>query len=442
MKILKQHQKNAIAYLSKRFGGLLFMEMRLGKNLTMIRHLKQLGINNKILIVTDYGAMRGWELDISDEGEQVVVLQGSREARLETLGNDISNRGYVVANYESSKRLDLHKAKDWKVVILDETIKIANPRNDITKYFLSAFKHVKLKFVLNGKPMPENLMQLCCQFMFVHNTYMGCSNFWQYRAKYYTQSVNGFEWNPKPNHVKEVNEYVHKNAFVQTRKDAGVGSDKIYTNRFIKMNAKQVAVTKHISKYFEYEGVEYVNDLGLQIGMSYIAGGVSPSPTHDILSSDKLQELLNVINEVDDTKILVWCRFREEQRIIAEFLLANNIRHEVINGSLSKNERDEVKSNFEVNPKIKCALLTIKSSAKGQDWSCANTSIYYSREWSNDLQSQSEDRLIHVNKSEPVLIIHLLTEKSIDEDVMIGLKDKEFNSKRVMSNFLSRYTKK
>ncbi len=418
------------------------MEMRLGKNLTMIRHLKSIGIHNKILIVTDYGAMRGWELELRGESEQVHTLIGIKEQRLNLLRQ--ANSGYVISNYESAKRLSLHKAHDWNVVILDETIKIANPKNETTKYFLSAYKNVRLKFVLNGKPMPESLMQLCCQFLFVHGTYMGCKNFWEYRARNYVQDYTGFDWIPKGNHVQDVHKYVHKHAFIMTRKDANIGSDKHVIERIVKMSNEQKLAVKELAKYYEYDGVEYKNDLGLQIGMSYMASGLSPSEAsnHKPLSFTKVEELLHVIEEVDDNKILIWCRFRAEQNFISEYLKNNYVKHVSINGDLSKPERDNIKQQFENDPEIKCCILTIKSSAKGQDWSISNTSIYFSREWSNDLQSQSEDRLVHVQKSNPILIIHLITEKSVDEDVMLALRNKEFDSKLVMGNFLSKYKSK
>ena len=85
---------------------------------------------------------------------------------------------------------------------------------------------------------------------------------------------------------------------------------------------------------------------------------------------------------------------------------------------------------------INVAILTIASSAKGQDWSVADTAIYYSNEYSNDLRSQSEDRICHPKKKLPLLIIDLNTESSIDEKVRKILKDKNFDSRMFMSRLI------
>jgi len=440
-KTLKKHQQDALAYLSARFQGALLMEMRLGKNLAMIRHFKSQGIvNNRILFITQFGAMQSIEDELVDEGVPVTVLTGTRQKRLQLLTQSVIKKGWVVSNYESAERLQLHK-QHWKALILDETIKIANPKGKVTKYFLSkAWAHVNMRFILNGKVNPESMFQICCQFLFLHGIYMGCKNFWSYRARYYIQTGD-WEWVPKVGHKQAVYNYVRKHAFVLLRKDANIGPDKIYQKRIVEMNPEIKKAIKYLAKNFEINGVEYKNEMGVQIGMSYLASGIMPGEELELVNDNKLQELLNLIKNEVDGKVLVWCRFRAEQSYIHHRLTEHELPCIKIHGGMSKEQRRLVKSVFDEEEKVRVAVLTIASSCKGQDWSAADTSIYYSNEWSNDMRGQSEDRMVHLEKTEPVLIIDMITKDSVDENVTAALKTKEFDSNMIMSKFLSKYTK-
>jgi len=442
-KILAPHQVTALEKLATKNSSPIFMSMRLGKNLVIIRHLQSKGLNLhnfKILFVTTIGAMDSIHNELMSEGEQVTILRGTKPQRLKTLAS--YSKGWLVVNYESCSIYNIHKM-DWKVIILDESIKIANPKSNLTKYFLSsAWNHVKYRYLLNGAPNPESDMQLVSQFLFTNKVFMDCYNFWQYRNRYYIK--NG-EWDyiPKTGHKKDLIDYVHTHAIVMYRGDIGIGSLKEYSKRILSANAEQIKATKELIENYEVNGVQYKNELGVQVGLAYIAGGLLPSEDgkHVLISDVKIKELLHIISSNYGEKILVWTRFVSEQYHISKALVKHDIEHIVINGSIEPTDRIEIKKEFDKSKTCNVALLTIASCAKGQDWSLANTSVFYSNEWSNDLRIQAEERMIHVHKKEPIVIIDLLTNGCIDGEVLFALKEKTFNVKQVMSNFVAKLSK-
>jgi SNF2 family DNA or RNA helicase len=78
----------------------------------------------------------------------------------------------------------------------------------------------------------------------------------------------------------------------------------------------------------------------------------------------------------------------------------------------------------------------------GLDFSAASTAIYYSNSLNPEDRLQSEDRIVHPAKREPLLYIDLLTRGSVDEDIHLALQDKGAESKfflsRVLRNFKER----
>jgi len=58
----------------------------------------------------------------------------------------------------------------------------------------------------------------------------------------------------------------------------------------------------------------------------------------------------------------------------------------------------------------------------------ADTAIYYSNYYSFEMRTQSEDRIIHPLKQTPLLYVDLVTENTIDEDVVEILQTKKLRA--------------
>ena len=433
-KTLMAHQKRAVSFLDSNSGGPLFMEMRLGKTLTAIRYVKN-HLLFPCLVISPYQVINEWFNQLKDDEENhIISVIGTRQQRIELLNSDAR---WFLSNYESASKLQLHAIHHWKAVICDESVRIANPKAKITVYMLNNFKNVKCKIVLCGNPAPESELQLTTQFIFCYGNFMGYRNYWGLRAREYV-SV-GYEWRAKPEFKTRLLEYVKRKAFVLSRKDAGMGNKKIYAVRKVKMNEEQLKQIKGIKYDFEYGDKEVKMVLQQMVAYAYIAGGLSCEDGHKLINDAKIKELINLLKgELKGQKVLVWCKHRAEQIEIIKALKDEKILHIMINGDVTPEERAERKTNWETYDFVNVAVLTIRSASKGQNWSAADTAVYYSNEFSNDERSQSEDRIESVQKAVPLLIIDLVSEGSIDEDVLGALKEKSFDAKLIMETYARR----
>ncbi len=429
-KTLKPHQERGVDYLCRNPHGALFMEMRLGKTLTAIRALRRQGIFELVLIVSPYSVMDAWENELRDDGIDCQVLRGTREQRLEELKRKGEVPGWVVSNFESAERLGLQTFR-WQAVIVDESTRIANPRASVTKFFLRNFQAVPNKFILCGNPAPESGMQYATQFMFLHGRFLGYYSFWTFRLKCYEQ--RGFDWKPKPGTTEDVAQYVRENSFELSRKEAGMGGEKIFSVRRVSMSDEQIKQYKAMTNEFSFGDVEVKHVVAQLVSLQYICGGLSVESDHAMIGDAKLKELHCLLkNELSGQKVLVWCRFRAEQAAICQFLTEHGISNYFINGDTD--DRENVRQLFfsPASTSSNVVVMTIAAGAKGGDWSAADTAIYYSNFWSNDLRSQSEDRIFHPEKTTPSLIVDLCLEDSIDEDVLEMLREKKFSSEALL----------
>ena len=66
-----------------------------------------------------------------------------------------------------------------------------------------------------------------------------------------------------------------------------------------------------------------------------------------------------------------------------------------------------------------------------------HAAIYYSNSYESEHRAQSEDRGIHHTKSDPLTIIDLVTEGTVDELVLESLQDKSGNSRRTIERAIN-----
>jgi hypothetical protein len=70
----------------------------------------------------------------------------------------------------------------------------------------------------------------------------------------------------------------------------------------------------------------------------------------------------------------------------------------------------------------------------GLDMSKSSTNIYYSNSCSLENRAQSEDRILHPQKSEPLLTIDLAAKGTVDEKIVYLLQRKDINAEFFMQD--------
>lgn len=418
-------QTAAMGWLRGRSGGApLFLDMRLGKTRIAIRRARELGAK-RVLIISPYSVMEEWERQLLEEGcKSIALLSGNKIKRIKKLQEE---KIWTISNFEMAEKLSLHEIH-WDAKIVDESIKIANPKAKVTKYLTTAFSPSKFDTVLCGNPAPESEMQLFCQFKFCFGNFMGYKNFWGWRNKYYINL--GYDWAPMPGVLGDINRWANNNSFRLTRKDAGLNIDKIYVIRKVEANVEQKEQYNSVLDDFYFQDLDVKNTLAQLTYLCRISGGYSCIPPHEMISENKIKEIIYLLTtELKNKSVLIWVKFKKELEVLQKKL--TEIGLSVVAATGESVNKEMIRRRF-MEGKALIAILTIAAFAKGKDWSRADIAIYYSNEYSNDLRSQSEDRIISARKNHGVLIIDLITKGTKDEEIINLLKNKQFNAKQFM----------
>lgn len=438
--VFKDYQRRASRYANPLDQIALFMEMRLGKSPVVIRWTERLRVK-RILLVAPLSTLIGslnWEGELRREEIAPIFLSNlAKEKRMTTLRPTQLHdgrltrrwaRGWFGVNYEALRTQPELLSAPWDVIILDESTRIRSPRAQITKTLLKRTDHIPHKAILTGLPNPEDPMDYFCQFVFLHGSFMGFDNFWSFRHALFYNGYSNWDWIPKPKTRDRIKAYVHKHAFVLTRKQAGVGSKKVRQQRSVELNAAQRKVLKQMKTKFEVDGVETKWTTVLNTWMQRVAGGFHPS-TLEILSDAKMRLAEELIMENFRTEpVVMWFRFNEEIDAFASWMKRRHRARKLarVYGATDKVKRPKIQERFQ-NGDINLILMQIKIKF-GWNLSRSSTVIYYSNSYEFEDRSQSEDRVIHLTKKDECLYLDLVTLGTPDEDLVSALSDKRMNA--------------
>lgn len=414
----------------------LYMEMRLGKTLCVIRALRPLA--GRVLVVAPMVGLWAWKRELGLEGiGSVAALVGTKKQRLEALRDTYI---WNLVNYEGLRACPEILEERWTAIVLDECRRISNPKAKITKLLTSwsTRSPTTRKMILSGNPAPESPLEYFEQMRFLFQSFMRCNNYWQFR-NYYFRELGPHEWIPRPGMVGKIKEEVHQRAFVLTRKEAGIGDGKVYERRVIELPAKARRFYNELKDRFcaTLNGKEHstkwvpVQYLWLQ----QVASGYLGS---DVAHDNKVNELINLLRgELAGESVVVWFRFNNAIRAAGSALSRAHINHGLVTGSKSPAERELAINEFRLG-KTQALLCQVQCASMGIDLSNASTAIYFANSCSLDHRVQSEDRILNPAKKEPLLYIDLVAKETVDEDIVDLLRDKKVESRFFLTRLLEK----
>lgn len=429
---LYPHQKTALLWTweNDRSRIALFMEMRLGKSKVIIERCRNFKSPN--LIIAPLSTLRSWENELMMEGEfEIQLLLGTKKQREDKMAIGCK---WNLINFEGLRACPKILENKWRSVIVDESSKLRNPQTKTSKAICSMFQNVPTKAILSGLPAPESPLDYFQQFKFLQGHFMGFDNFWSFRNTAFYQPYK-YKWLPKSGWKEKIKDYVQSNSFVLSRNDAGMGNQKVYEQRSITLDPEQKRLMEKVEKEFVLEtGKEELETKWIPVTWIWLAQLSGGFVDGELKFPGKINELISLLQgELKNDSVVVWFRFNQELRAVSKELEDRGITCPKLWGEMDESGRWDSIKKFK-GGSVRVLLCQQKVGLYGIDLSSASTAIYYSNGFSSETRNQSEDRIEHPSKKEPLLIIDLVTRNSMDEDIVKALKRKEASSKYFLRN--------
>lgn len=421
MKILRDYQRRVLRWLTTRRSAGIFLDMRLGKTLTVIRHISRIQDIEHVLIVAPYSALYSWEKELESEE---LFYQYKTVSVHKTFIPHPRSKGRHLVFVLTNKESHLSFAKElleikWDCIILDEATFIKSPSTKVSKYYVQNFRNVKYKYILTGTPAPESPLDYFQQLRFLG---LEQRDYWNLRYQYCLQAFE-HDWAISVKGELYLNKILSENCYFLSRKDAHIGGTKTYIRRVIELPKEIKKLYRRVEKEFSLaDNVKTIFATQQFIWMRKLCSGFSDKK---FINDFKIQELIELLNgELHNEQVVVWCAYLDEIREISKAFRNPHISHDIINGAVIPQVRNDIIKRFQKGD-IRVLIIQPETVKYGNDFSCASTAIYFSTPCGLETRQQSEDRIA---LNDAPLIIDLIAEDSIEEDILDSLLKKEDRS--------------
>lgn len=348
---------------------------------------------------------------------------------------------YVI-NYESVALLDPKLLASFRIVILDESTKIKNPRAQVTRFLLGMRKQWRHRFVFSGLPAPNGVIEYWSQMAFINPAILG-DNFWRFRAiNFFNLRNMPYLWRPTQEFKDRLPHLLARQAYVIKKVDCLDLPEKTYQVRGCQLSPSQRKAYDQMVKLnittIKNSPVLAANELAKMMKLRQITSGFAVDAhgeVQELVDDSKLKLLDEVLDELGDKQVIIWVQFHKEiERIRALLEKHSDIgaNNAVLAGTETQADKEQAVADFKAG-RVQYLIAHPRTAGHGLTLVNCSYAIYYSMSYSLEEYVQSQDRIHRIGQTESVTYIHLAAEKTIDEVIYRALQKKESIAAAVLS---------
>lgn len=417
----------------------LFLEMGLGKTITTLTAIDELLYDcfeiRKVLIIAPLRVANStWPSEIK-KWEHLKLLRysivtGNEAERVQALNTKAE---IYIINRENVDWL-VNKsgvAMNFDMLVIDELSSFKSYTSKRFKSLLKIRPYFKRVVGLTGTPSSNGLMDLWAEFRILDFGQRLGRYITHYRNKYFVPDKrNGMIiYSYKPQEDAEQQIYEAINDITISMKSC----DHLKLPELIMNEVEVVLEDKEVEQYQDFkkemvmmigeEEIDAVNAASLSNKLLQLANGsiYDEEKNYHIVHDKKMEALEQLIEEANGKPVLIAYWFKaDKERIEQRF----NVREIQSAGDIEDWNKGE----------IQVGLIHPASAGHGlnlQQGGC--TLIWFGLTWSLELYQQTNARLYRQGQNQIVVIHHIITKNTIDEDVMKALKRKERTQEALMS---------
>ncbi|WP_346914189.1 DEAD/DEAH box helicase [Clostridium sp.] len=407
----------------------LLLDMGLGKSIITLTAIRDLIFDyfeiSKVLVIAPLRvAQDTW----SKECEKWDHLKGLRISKV--LGNEKKRREALVRkadiyiiNRENVEWLCENYKFDFDMVVIDELSSFKSPTSKRFKALRKIRPQVKRIVGLAGTPAPNSLMDLWSEINLLDMGERLGRFIGSYRNQYFVPDKRNqqviFSYKSREGAEEQIYNKISDICISMKACDYLKMPRRIDNVVEVKMSEKEKALYKKLENEmllpFSDGDIDAVNAASLSNKLLQMANGAVYDEFKVVknIHSRKLDALEDLIEGANGKPVLIFYAYKHDKERIKE-------RFEVTEIS---NSDDITKWN---NEEIKVAIAHPASTGHGLNLQAGgSTVIWFGLTWSLELYQQANARLWRQGQKETVVIHHIVSKGTIDEEVMNALQKKQ-----------------
>lgn len=426
-----EYQKYATNFIIDHPVAAILLDMGLGKSVITLTAINDLIYNrfeiNRVLVIAPLRvANNTWPDEIKkwDHLNHLTysVVTGSKRQRLAALKQDVN---LYIINRENLKWLveDSGVPFFYDMIIIDELSSFKSYRSQRFKCLKKLRPHVKRIVGLTGTPSSNGLMDLWAEFRVLDMGQRLGRYITHYRTTYFDPDKHNqhmvFTYKPKSGAEQRIYQQISDITISMKSKNYLKLPPLTMNNVQVHLSNQESAVydTMHDQLVVDMAGkqIDALNAASLSNKLSQMANGVvyDDNQNQVLIHDRKLDALEDLIEAANGKPVLVAYWFKHDLERIKQ-------RFDVREIKTTKDISDWNQGTIPVG------VIHPASAGHGLNLQAGgSTLIWYGLTWSLELYQQTNARLWRQGQTDPVVIHHIITENTIDEDILAALKRKD-----------------
>jgi SNF2 family DNA or RNA helicase len=408
------HQKDTASFLSLRRRAFCFNEAGTGKTSAAVwaaDYLMTLGHIRRVLVICPLSIMQSaWQADIFKTvmHRTCGIAHGAAEKRKKVIN---STYEFVVINFDGVHTVfdDLQKA-DFDLIIVDEANAYKSTTTRRWKTLAKLIKSDTRLWMMTGTPAAQSPVDAFGLARLISPERVPkYSGAWRDRVMH---QLSRFKWVPKHNATQQVHDALQP-AIRFTKKECLDLPEVVYQTRDVPLSPQTEkyynALKKQLLVEAAGEQISAVNAAASLNKLLQISGGAVYTDKRQVVEFD-IRGRLNALEEVlDETlnKVVVFVPFIHTINVIKDHLNDNHISCEVIQGSVSLNERTKIIQRFQSDSEPRILIIQPQSAAHGITLTAADTVVFWSPVMSVETYLQCIARIDRVGQRNTMTVVHL-----------------------------------
>lgn len=430
----------------------LMLDMGLGKTIITLTAITELKFNyfdvNKVLIIAPKKVAEStWRNEIDKwrhlKDLKVSKVLGSLTKRIKALN---TRADIFIINRENVSWLVDYYRQDWPfdMVVVDE---FSSFKNHASKRFKS-LKMIKGKikrFVgLTGTPAPNGLKDLWAQVYLLDQGERLGKNISAFRDRYFNYRRFGYsnfgEYEIKEGAEKAIKDKISDICISMKAEDYLELPDIIYDDVPIDLDTKSKKQYEELEKKMVLSlgttEIDVASAAALSGKLLQLSNGAIYDENRKVheVHDCKIERFVELIEQLNGKPALVFYNFKHDLERIKKALVKSKLK--VVELKTPEDEKEWNKGNIDI------LLAHPASAAYGlnlQDG--GNHVVWFGLNWSLELYQQANKRLHRQGQKEKVIIHHLITKGTRDEDVMKAIENKGNIQEELLQSLKARIEK-
>ena len=426
-----EYQSYATEFILSHPISAVFLEMGLGKSVITLSAIFDLCLDSflvcKVLVIAPLRVARDtWPAEINKwdhlKGLSYSVAVGTEKERIDALKKQST---LYIINRENLDWL-VHKSGvtfDFDMVVIDELSSFKSYGAKRFKSLLKVRPSVKRIVGLTGTPSSNGLMDLWAEFRILDLGQRLGRYISHYRNTYFKPDKRNaqiiFSYKPLPGAEEEIYKQISDITISMKSTDYLKMPEYVSNEVFVTLSDKEWKVYSDFKEDMVAnlgdEDIDAVNAAVLSGKLLQMANGAvydSENKAH-VIHDKKLDALEDLIEGANGKPVLVAYWYKHDLERIKDRFPVRQIQS-------SKDIEDWN------NSKIPIAVIHPASAGHGLNLqSGGSTLIWFGLTWSLELYQQTNARLYRQGQKDTVIVHHIITKNTIDEDVLLALTKKE-----------------